>query len=131
MIYWWCYSGFNVFHFGWFRMVDESTLRGGQKCCHIVLFSRCVYVWNSTMVILKHIFPNILHNMVSYNTKNSITNKIPFPTYIVWFQNIFMAKKCTSLYTKNCKYTQKNIEMIFSIYEISSIYKHCGSIWLE
>jgi hypothetical protein len=52
--------------------------RKGQKCCHIVLFSRGVHVWTSTMVILQDIFPNFLHNMVDYNTKNSIAKKIPF-----------------------------------------------------
>jgi hypothetical protein len=51
---------------------------GGQKCCHIVLFSKVVRVWTSTMVILKHIFPNFLHNMVEHNTKNSITKIFPF-----------------------------------------------------
>jgi hypothetical protein len=100
----------------------ESTLRGGQKCYHIVLFSRGVHVWTSTMIILEHIFPNFLHNMVDYNTKNSIARKIHFPTYIVWLQSIFVEKKCTSLCTKKCKYTQKMSEMIFSIYEICSIY---------
>jgi len=56
----------------------KGTLQGGQKCCHIVLFSKGVHVWTSTMVILEHIFLNFLHNMVGYNTKNSIAKKIPF-----------------------------------------------------
>ncbi len=101
---------------------------GGQKCCHIVLFSKDFYVWTSTMVILQHIFPNCLHNMIDYNIKNSITKKIPFPTYIVRFQNIFVAKKCTSLCTRKCKYTQNKIEMIFSFYEICSIYQ---TLWFH
>jgi hypothetical protein len=97
------------------RFDDESTSQGGQKCCHIVLLSKGVHVWISTMVILEHIYPNFLHNMVDYNTKNSITKKIPLPTYIVQFQSIFVAKKCMSLCTKKCKYTQKVIEMIFNL----------------
>jgi len=85
----------------------ESTLQGGQKCYHIVLFSKGVHVWTSTMVILEHNFSTFLHNMVDYNTRNSIAKKIIFPTYIVRFQNIFVAKKCTSLCIKKCKYTKK------------------------
>jgi hypothetical protein len=60
--------------------------------------------------------------MVDYNTKNSIAKNVFFSIYIVKFQNIFVAKKCTSLCTKKCKYIQKMIEMIFSFYEICSIY---------
>ncbi len=100
----------------------KSHYGGGPKCCHIVLFSRGVHVWTSTMVILEHIFPKFLHNMVDYNTKNSITKKIIFPTYNVQFQSIFVTKTCTSICTKKCKYTQKMIEMIFSLYEICNIY---------
>jgi hypothetical protein len=48
--------------------------------------------------------------------------KFFFPTYIVQFQNIFVVKKCTSLCTKKCKYTQKMIEMIFSFYEVCNMY---------
>ncbi len=55
--------------------------------------------------------------MVDYNTKNSIAKIFFFPTYIVRFQSIFVAKKCTSLCIKKCKYTQEMIEMI-SLYEI-------------
>jgi hypothetical protein len=40
----------------------------------------------------------------------------------VRFQNIFVAKQCMSLCIKNCKYTQKMIEMIFTLYEICNIY---------
>jgi hypothetical protein len=64
------------------------------------LFSKSVHVWTSTMVILQHIFPIFLHNMVDYNTKSLITKKYFFPTYIVQFQNMFVANKCTSLCTK-------------------------------
>jgi hypothetical protein len=61
-----------------------------------------------------------LHNMVDHNTKIKSKRKFPFPTYIVWFLSTFVAKKCMSLCTKNCKYTQN--EMIFSFYEIYNIY---------
>ncbi len=102
--------------YGW------NHITGGQKCCHIVLFSKGVHVWTSTMLILEHIFPNFLHNMVGHNTKNSIIKKIIFPTYIVRFQSIFAIEKCMSMCTKKCKYIQKMIEIIFSLYEICSIY---------
>ncbi len=55
-------------------LIGESTLRGGQKCCHFVQFSKGVHVWTLTMLILKHIFPIY----VDYNTKNSIEKKILF-----------------------------------------------------
>ncbi len=74
------------------------------------------------MVILGHIFLIFLHNMVDYNTKIQLQRKLFFPTYIVRFQNIFVAKQCMSLCIKNCKYTQKMIEMIFTLYEICNIY---------
>jgi hypothetical protein len=51
---------------------------GGQKCCHIVQFSKGVHVWISTIVIFKHVFSIFLHNMVDYNTKNSIAKEISF-----------------------------------------------------
>jgi hypothetical protein len=44
----------------------------------VTLFSSGVHVWTSTMVILEHIFPNFLHNMVGHNTKNLIKKKIIF-----------------------------------------------------
>jgi hypothetical protein len=93
-------------------------LWGGQKCCHIVLCYRGVHVWTSTMVRLKHIFPNFLHNMTNYNQRIQSQRKFIFPTYIVRFQNIFVAKQCTSLCTKRCKYTQKMIEMILSLWNL-------------
>jgi hypothetical protein len=64
--------------------------------------------------------------MVDHNTQNPIDFLIFFPTYIVWFQNIFVTKKYTSLCTKRCKYIQKMIEMIFSFYEICNIYQTLG-----
>jgi hypothetical protein len=79
------------------------------------------WAYVTTMVILEHVFPKKLHNMVNYNTNNLIANNF-FLTYIVQFQNIFVAKKCMSLSTKKWKYTQKMIEMIFSHYEIFNIY---------
>jgi hypothetical protein len=61
--------------------------------------------------------------MVDYNTKNSIVRILFFPTYIVWFRNIFVTKKNVRYYKlKTCKFTQKMIEMIFRLYEICSIY---------
>jgi len=38
---------------------------------------------------------------------------------------------CTSKHTKKWKYIQEIFEMIFNLYEICNIYKHCDSIWLE
>jgi hypothetical protein len=59
-------------------LMGESTLGKGQKCYHIVLFSKGVHVWTLTMVILEHIFPNFSHIMVDHNTKYSkIKKKIP------------------------------------------------------
>jgi hypothetical protein len=49
--------------------MSESTLWEGKKCCHIVLFSKGVHFWTSTVVILEHIFPNVLYNMLDHNTK--------------------------------------------------------------
>jgi hypothetical protein len=104
--------------------MGENTLGGGggQKFCHIVLVSRGVHVWISTMVILEHIFPNFLHNMVDYNTKNSIAKKIIFSNLYCEVPKYICGKKSMSLYIKKCKYIQKMIEMIFSLYEICSIY---------
>jgi len=71
------------------------------------------------MVMLEHIFPNFLHNMVDYNTNNLIAKILFFfPTYIVRFQSIFMAKKCKHYVLKKCKYTQKMIEMILSLWNL-------------
>jgi hypothetical protein len=43
-------------------------------------------------------------------------------------ESAFVTKKCTSLCTKKWIYIQKMIEMIFSIYEICSIY---GTLWFH
>jgi hypothetical protein len=83
-----------------------------------------VHVWTSTMVILEHYFPIFLHNMVDYNTKNSIAK-------IFFFSNLYRAipkyicgkKKCTSLCPKKYKYTQKLTKMTFSFYEICNIHQ--------
>jgi hypothetical protein len=48
--------------------------------------------------------------------------KFLFPTYIVQFQKHIFAKKSVALCTKKCKYTQKMIEMIFSLHKICNIY---------
>jgi hypothetical protein len=69
--------------------------------------------------------------MVDYNTNNSIEIFLK-KIYVVWFQNIFVAKKCMSLSMKKCKYTQKMIEMIFNFSMKFVVFiKHCDSIWLE
>jgi hypothetical protein len=61
--------------------------------------------------------------MVDYNTKNLNGKEFYFfPTYIVRFQNMFVAKKCPLLCTNKCKYTKKMIEIILNIYEICNIY---------
>ncbi len=60
--------------------------------------------------------------MVDYNTKNSIAKKIPFSNLYCEVPKYICGKKCISLCIKNCKYTQKMIEMIFSLYEICNIY---------
>jgi len=74
---------------------------GGQKCCYIVLFSRGVHVWISTMVILEHIFPNVLHNMVDYNIKILTTKKIPFSKlYCEIPKYIFGKKMYITIYYK-------------------------------
>jgi hypothetical protein len=53
---------------------------GGPKMLsHYIIFQGCPCL-NFNMVKLEHIFSKYLHNMVDYNTKNSIVNKIIFPT---------------------------------------------------
>ncbi len=105
-----------------FAMGCENTLRGGQQCCHIVLFSRGCPCLNFNHGNIGAYFFNFFHNMLDHNTKNSIAKIYFFPTYIVRFQSIFVAKKCMLLCTKKCKYTKKMIEMSFRLYEICSIY---------
>ncbi len=113
-------------------VLDESTLQAGQKCCHIVLFSKGVHIWTSTMVGLEHIFPNFLHNMVDHNTKNSIENKIHFPNlycvipkYICGKKNVcHCVQKNANIFKKWLKWFSVFMKFIISI-------KHCDSIWLE
>ncbi len=42
------------------------------------MFAKGVHVRTPTMVILEHIFSNILQNVVGHNTKNSIDKKFLF-----------------------------------------------------
>jgi len=60
--------------------------------------------------------------MVDYNTKNLIAKKIHFSNLCCEVAKYICGKKRMSLCTKKCKYIQKMIEMIFSLYEICSIY---------
>jgi hypothetical protein len=87
-----------------------------------------VHVWTSTMVIFEDIFPNFLHNMVDYNTRIQSQWKFFFNLYFFILKYIY-GKKCTSLCTKKCKYTQKMIEMIFSFLKLVTSIKHCDSMW--
>jgi hypothetical protein len=73
--------------------MNENTLRGGPKCHHIILFSRDVHVQTLTMVILKHIFPNFLHNMVGNNTKDSIGKEMLFPNLYCVIPKYICGKK--------------------------------------
>jgi len=59
---------------------------------HCTIFQGCPHL-NFNHGNIRTYFSKILHNMVDYNTKNSIAKKFVFPTYIVRFQNIFVAKK--------------------------------------
>jgi hypothetical protein len=85
----------------------ESTLWRGKKCCHIVPFSKGVHIWASTMVILEHIFPNFLHNMIDYNIKNSITKKIHFSNLYCEVPKYICGKKKYILYSLRWKYIKK------------------------
>jgi hypothetical protein len=71
----------------------KTHYEGGQKCCHIVLFSRGVHAWTPTMVILEHIFPNLLHNLVDHNIKNLIKKKIHFSNLYCVIPKYICAKK--------------------------------------
>ncbi len=51
----------------------KSHYEGAKNVVTLYYFIGVSIVWTSTMVILKHIFPKILRNMVDYNTNNSIT----------------------------------------------------------
>jgi len=118
-----CYlCSFCEIQMSWPISYGWNHIMGGQKCCHIVLFDRGVHVWTLTMVILEHIFPIFLHNMVNYNTNNSITKKSFFQLIVCDFKVYLWQKNVCQLCIKKCKYTQKIIEMICSLYEICSIY---------
>jgi hypothetical protein len=60
-----------------------------------------------------------LHNMVDYNTKNSITKKIPFSNLYCEVPKYICGKK---MYVIVYKYNQKMIKIIYNLYEICSIY---------
>jgi hypothetical protein len=92
---------------------------GAKMLSHCIFFQGCPCL-NFNHGNIGAFFPIFLHNMVDYSTKNSTT--IFFLTYSLQFQNIFVKKKCTLMCNKKCKYTQKMIEMIFSLYEICNIY---------
>jgi len=85
----------------------ENTLWGGGAKSVVTLY--CFpRVSNFNHGDMEHIFPKKLHNMIYYNTNNSITkNFLFFPTYIVRFQNIFVAKNCTTPCIKNANILKK------------------------
>ncbi len=113
-------------------MVGWKHTTRGQKCCHIVLFSKGVHVWTSTMVILEHIFPNFLHNMVDYDTKNSITKKIHFSQLILWGSKVYLLQKIICHYVlKNANILKKWLKWFLVFMKFVISIKHCDSIWLE
>jgi hypothetical protein len=57
--------------------------------------------------------------MVDYNTKNSITKKIPFSNLYCEVPKYICGKK---MYVIVYKYNQKMIKIIYNLYEICSIY---------
>jgi hypothetical protein len=129
----------------WHLIVPHSTLsnisflwgvtahcEGPKMLSHYIVFQRWGHVWTSTIVILEHIFSNVLHNMVDYNTKNSITKKIHFsnlycevPTYICGKKNVrhyvFKNANILKIWLKWCLVFMKFLVPI----------KHCDSILLE
>jgi len=88
--------------------MSESTLWEGQECCHIVLFFKGVHFWTSTVVILEHIFPNVLYNMLDHNTKFDQKENSFFQLILCDSKTYLWQKKCTSMRTKKCNYIQKN-----------------------
>ncbi len=48
--------------------------------------------------MLEHIFPNFLHNMVGYNTKNSIAKKFFFNLYCEVSKYIYDKKMYITMY---------------------------------
>jgi len=109
------------YHLSIFITVGENTIWGMKIFIHCTVFQRYPCLKFNQYNIGTYFF-KFLHNMINYNTKNSITKKFFFSTYIVKFQNIFVIKKCMSLCIKKYKYIPKMIEMIFSFYEICNIY---------
>jgi hypothetical protein len=123
----------NFIYFLYFAtfVEGESTLHRGQKCCHIVMFSRGVHVWTSITVILDHVFPIFLHNMVNYNTKKSVTKIFFFQLILcdseayLWQQNVcHYVLKIANILKKWLKWFLIFMKIIISI-------KHCDPIWLE
>jgi hypothetical protein len=74
------------------------------------------------MVILEYILSKVLLNIVDYNIKIQSQRKFLFPTYIVRFQNIFVAKNVHYYVLKSANIFKKMIKMIFSLYKICGIY---------
>ncbi len=115
----------------WYLYGVKAHYKGGQKCCHIVLFSRGVCVWTSTMIILEHIFPNFLHNMVDYNTKISIAKNVFFqPT--LWGSKVYLWQKNVHHYVpKNANILKKWLKWFLAFMKFVVFFKHYDSIWLE
>ncbi len=115
------------------HLPGESTLRGGgQKCCHIVLFSRGVHVLTSTMVILEHVFPKNFHNMVDYNTKSSIAIfKKKFNLYCVIPKYICGKINLCHYVLKNENIFKKWLKWFLVLMKFVIFIKHFDYIWLE
>ncbi len=115
---------------GWVMNLSENKLQRGYKCCHIVLFSKGVHVWTSTMVILKCIFRIFLHNMVDYNINNSIGKKNSFFQLILCNSKIYLWQKNVRYYVlRNATYLENDWNDFKSLFVV--FIKHCDSIWLE
>jgi len=113
-------------------MEGESTLQRGQKCCQIILISKGVHVWTSTMVILKHVFSNFWHNMVNHNTKNSIKKKFHFPNlYCVIPKYICCKQMYITMYSKNVNIFLNWLKWFLIFMKFVIFIKHYDSIWLE
>jgi hypothetical protein len=98
----------------------KHTTGGPKMLSHCIVFEGCPCL-NFNHGNIGAYFSNFfLHNMVNYNTKNSIT--IFFSNLYYEVPRIFVAKKYTSLCTKDVNILKKMIEMIFNFYEIFSIY---------
>jgi len=96
--------------------MGESTLGGGggaKMLSHCIAFQGCPCL-NFNHGDIGAYFSKHLHNMVYYNTKNSIAKKNSFFQLILWGSKIyFWQKHCRSPCIKECKYTQKMIENDF------------------